>query len=279
MKRRMLLSVFGVACAALISLAAPHGVFQARALASSPESQEQTASTAGRTPVLVELFTSEGCSDCPPADTLLSQLEARQPITTADVIILELHVTYWDGDWRDRFSSSQYTARQNTYAFGHTGDQMYTPQMVVDGGERFVGSNGKLALHAIDQAAHVAKAPIHLEWAAAAGSAERALHVKVDSLPEGDSAEKPQVYLAITEDHLHSSVRAGENSGKSLDHMGVVRKLTSIGKMNQRGSDSPFDMQTAVKLDHDWKPENLRAVVFVQDSKSLHVLGAAEIPY
>ncbi len=165
------------------------------------------------------------------------------------------------------------------YAFGHTGDQMYTPQMVVDGGERFVGGNGKLALHAIEQAAHTAKAQIHLEWAAAAGGSERALHVKVDSLPAGVAGEKPQVFLAITEGHLHSNVRAGENSGRSLDHTGVVRKPSVIGRVNPHGGDAIFDTQSVVKLDRDWKPENLRAVVFLQDSHNLHVLGAAEIPY
>jgi len=277
MHRHWLLSILVLAIFAMVSLAAPTSVSHARAL--TAVSQEQTASAAGRTPVLVELFTSEGCSDCPPADALLSQLDARQPVAAADVIVLELHVTYWDGDWRDRFSSPAYTQRQSMYAFGHSGDQMYTPQMVVDGVDRFVGSRANVAQTAIEKAAHTAKAQIHLEWSGAAGGNERALHVKVDSLPAGDSSEKPQVYLAVTENHLHSNVRAGENSGRSLDHTGVVRKLSAIGKLNPHAGGAAFDQQTAVKLEHDWKPENLRAVVFLQDSKSLHVLGAAEIPY
>ncbi len=278
MDRRWNVSIFAMAFIAVISLVVLNGTSHATSLpAGAQDSQPQSA--VSRNPVLVELFTSEGCSDCPPADALLSALDARQPVAAADVIVLELHVTYWDGDWRDRFSSPAYTDRQHMYAFGRSGDQMYTPQMVVDGGEGFVGGNGKLALQAIEQAARAAKAQIHLEWAGAAGGSERALHVKVDSLPAGAAAEKPQVFLAITESHLHSNVRAGENSGKSLDHTGVVRKLSAIGRINPRGGDASFDSQTAVKIEHDWKPENLRTVVFVQNSHGLRVLGAAEIPY
>ena len=261
-----------------ISLVVPYGASHAKGFSASKQDSAHQSAT-GRNPVLVELFTSEGCSDCPPADALLSALDARQPVAAADVIVLELHVTYWDGDWRDRFSSPAYTDRQHMYAFGRSGDQMYTPQMVVDGGEGFVGGNGKLALQAIEQAARAAKAQIHLEWTGAASGTERGLHVKVDSLPAGAAAEKPQIFLAITENHLHSNVRAGENSGKSLDHTGVVRKLSAIGRINPHGGDASFDSQTVVKLEHDWKPENLRAVVFLQNSHGLRVLGAAEIPY
>jgi hypothetical protein len=278
MHRRWIFSIFAIAFIVAISLVVPNGASHAKGLSASKQDSAQQSATS-RSPVLVELFTSEGCSDCPPADALLSALDARQPVAAADVIVLELHVTYWDGDWRDRFSSPAYTDRQHMYAFGRSGDQMYTPQMVVDGGEGFVGGNGKLALQAIEQAARAAKAQIHLEWTGAASGTERGLHVKVDSLPAGAAAEKPQIFLAITENHLHSNVRAGENSGKSLDHTGVVRKLSAIGRINPHGSDASFDSQTVVKLEHDWKPENLRAVVFLQNSHGLRVLGVAEIPY
>jgi hypothetical protein len=278
MKRGWLIGGFAIVLVAAGSLVGPNAILHARGFGANSQ-EAQAASTAGRTPVLVELFTSEGCSDCPPADALLSQLDARQPIAAADVIVLELHVTYWDGDWRDRFSSPIYTQRQHMYAYGHEGDQMYTPEMVVDGTERFLGSNGKLALRDVEAASHAAKAQVHVEWAGAAGGNERGLHVKVDALPAGTASDKLQVYLAITEGHLHSNVRAGENSGKGLDHTGVVRKLSTIGRVNSKGGEAAFDGQTQVKLDKDWKPENLRAVVFVQDSKSLHVVGAAEIPY
>lgn len=258
----------GLVC---VIIAHPHSA------AAQTQAVAHPAAVAGsRSPVLVELFTSEGCSDCPPADALLAYLDAHQPIPSADVIVLELHVSYWDGDWRDPFSSMAYTERQHSYAAGHSGDQMYTPQMVVDGVDRFIGSDSKAAAKSIQQAAHTAKASIELQWAGAIGGNERPLHVKVDSLPAG-SPDKPQVVLAITESHLHVNVRAGENSGKGLDHDGVVRKLSVIGKI-QSGGATAFDVQAQVKLEKDWKPENLRAIVFVQDPKSLRVLGAAEIP-
>ena len=261
-----------IVCWALFAFAHPHTA------AAQTQAPAHPAIAGNRSPVLVELFTSEGCSDCPPADALLAYLDTHQPVPGADVIILELHVSYWNDDWRDPFSSMSYTERQSMYAYGHTGDQMYTPQMIVDGSDRFIGSDSRLAGRAIQQAERAPKAPIELQWAGAASGNDRVLHVKVDSLPAGDP-DKPQVFLALTESHLHVSVRAGENSGKGLDHDGVVRKLSSIGKIQSHSGDPIFDTQTQVKLEKDWKPENVRAVVFVQDPHSLRVLGAAEIPF
>jgi hypothetical protein len=235
--------------------------------------------SAAQEPVLVELFTSEGCSDCPAADALLAQLDQRQPVAGVRIIVLEQHVDYWNGDgWYDPFSSATATQRQQMYAFGHTGDQIFTPQMIVDGGDRFVGSDGRRALRAIQQAAQQAKPRIELAWAGTAPNGERTLRVTVSGLPGNEIAAKPQVFLAITEDHLHSNVRAGENKGRALDHDGVVRKWSPLGRANQQG-EANFETQANVKLDGDWKPENVRAVVFVQDTHSQRVLGAAEIAF
>ena len=116
-----------------------------------------------RTPVVVELFTSEGCSSCPPADALLMKLDQEQPVAGAEIIVLEEHVDYWEGlGWHDRFSSHQYTERQNSYAGRFNLNDVYTPQMVVDGTEQFVGNDAAKARQAILHAAQSAKVRLTL---------------------------------------------------------------------------------------------------------------------
>src|SRR5580692_6039586 len=117
------------------------------------------------TPVLVELFTSEGCSSCPPADALLSRLGKTQPVPGADIIALEEHVDYWDRlGWKDPFSAEAATERQNEYDQTFAGGQAYTPQMIVDGHAKFVGSSDSDALRAISAASQAPKAAVQLSW-------------------------------------------------------------------------------------------------------------------
>src|SRR5215470_16941428 len=114
-----------------------------------------------RTPIVVELFTSEGCSSCPPADAFLAQLEARQPVVGAEVIAIEEHVDYWDQlGWRDPFSSADWTERQRKYAAVLGNGNIYTPQMVVNGSVEFVGSRERSGRSAIDQAAQQKTIPL-----------------------------------------------------------------------------------------------------------------------
>src|SRR5215472_15638798 len=108
------------------------------------------SSSTGRMPVLVELFTSEGCSSCPPADALLGKLDREQPVEAANIIVLEEHVDYWEGlGWHDRFSSAQFTDRQNSYQFRLRFPDPYTPQMIVDGSSQLLGSDSSKVLNAI----------------------------------------------------------------------------------------------------------------------------------
>src|SRR5579872_391638 len=116
-----------------------------------------------RTPVVIELFTSEGCSSCPPADHLLARLENEQPVPQADIVVMEEHVDYWDHlGWRDPFSAASYTQRQQDYALAFGLEDVYTPEMVVDGRPGFTGSDGGRALQAIRDSASAPHATVDI---------------------------------------------------------------------------------------------------------------------
>ena len=234
---------------------------------------EANAPGAAATPVLVELFTSEGCSSCPPADALLSRLGHTQPVQGADVIALEEHVDYWDSlGWKDPFSSQAATARQNEYGQAFGGRQVYTPQMVVDGRTEFVGSSDTDALRAIRLAAKERKPAVHLSW-----EAGETLSIRVDPLGGATHAVGQQLILVVAENMLHSDVKRGENSGRALEHNGVVRQLLQVGKID--AAPAGFSSRVAVHLEHEWNRANLRAVVFVQERDTRHVLAAGAIPF
>jgi hypothetical protein len=239
---------------------------------------ENSESLSGRVPVVVELFTSEGCSDCPPADRLLDRLGQMQPVPGAEIIPLEQHVDYWDGDgWRDPFSSAQFTSRQRDYVSAFNLPTAYTPEMVVDGTAQFVGSDFHRALMAIARAAGDAKANLQIEAAVAdAKSGPRTVSLRVNlAAASGWSARHgADVLLAITEDNLASNVTAGENAGAQLAHRGVVRELRVLGRADSSGV---FSAESDLNIASDWKRENLHAVAFVQDRATKRVLGASTI--
>src|SRR5579872_1730072 len=116
-----------------------------------------------RTPVVIELFTSEGCSSCPPADRLLARLENEQPVPQAEILVMEEHVDYWDQlGWRDPFSAASYTQRQQEYALAFGTEDVYTPEMVVDGRPGFTGSDDRRALEAIRDSASAPHATVDI---------------------------------------------------------------------------------------------------------------------
>ncbi len=238
----------------------------------APRQEAQASASAARVPIIVELFTSEGCSDCPRADALLASLDRSQPVVGALIIPLEEHVDYWDSQgWRDPFSSYQFTARQITYAGKLHAASPYTPQMVVEGTSEFVGSAGQKALAAIAAAEHLPRAEVSLTLEPeAAPNAPLRGAIAVPALPAGVT-ESEEIWVAITEDGLASQVSAGENNGRHLEHRAVVRKLDRAGKTKPG---EPYSGRIFMKMPSNWKRENLRVVAFVSGSSTGHIYGA-----
>jgi hypothetical protein len=229
-----------------------------------------------RGPVLVELFTSEGCSSCPPADSLLLKMDEAHSVGNVEVIALEEHVDYWDDlGWRDPYSSHEWTERQQRYADTFRQGSVYTPQMVVDGRAEFVGSREGLARQTIAEMARKEKAEVTVTTVRSSDGKDR-ISARVGKMPEASAGESSEVWLAITETGLHTAVTRGENAGENLYHSAVVRMLRKIGVTNRKNEDTSFTGETNVSLDKSWQRNNLRAVVFVQQEKSQHIVGATE---
>ena len=225
-------------------------------------------------PVLVELFTSEGCSSCPPADVGLMRL-AQQPVAGVEIVPLSLHVDYWNRlGWADPFSSAAFSDRQSAYSRAWGVDRVYTPQMVIDGRSELVGSDEtRAARRAIEEASRLSKAIVEVTKTPA-GDGAASLHIVVRGLSSATPGDTAEVWLAVTEDRLASDVVRGENAGRQLAHTAVVRELTVVGsaKMNV-----PFEANRPLHLKADWKRDALHAVAFVQERKSRKVLGVARI--
>lgn len=254
-----------------LTLAAATALIRPRAEASA-----KTAETS-RTPVVVELFTSEGCSSCPPADALLARLAEGQIAGNVQLIALEEHVDYWnDLGWADPFSSRDWTSRQYIYAGILGNGNAYTPQMVVDGTVEFVGSRAQKAREAILRAASNTKIVVTLTHGDSNRTGKEIFSAKVGKLERTTRGDAAEVWLAITETGLHSAVTRGENAGEDLHHAAVVRSMLKIGEARGDGETS-FAGDANVPLQKEWKRENLRAVLFVQEKKSRRILGAAEI--
>jgi hypothetical protein len=224
-------------------------------------------------PVVVELFTSEGCSSCPPADALLVELEEQQPVANAQILAVEEHVDYWNNlGWTDPFSSRQWTARQEDYAATLGNHNVYTPQMVIDGRTEFVGGREHQTRQAIEEATSRVRTPVSVTARRGEKEGWEQFTVSVGKLAGNKLGDTPEVWLAITEAGLHSSVTRGENAGEELHHASVVRALRKIGVADQNKETS---LSADLSLAPAWKPQNLRAVVFIQEKKSRQILGAS----
>ncbi|HEY1801391.1 MAG TPA: DUF1223 domain-containing protein [Terriglobales bacterium] len=232
----------------------------------------RAADTHAGTPVLVELFTSEGCSSCPPADAWLQRMDAAQPLPGAELIVLSEHVDYWNHDgWKDPYSSSLVTERQSDYVRALGLQTPYTPQVIVDGVTDLHLTDDQQMEQTFQKAATSQKVPVRITSVTLdpANSSLLRAHVEVDGTSAGENAD---IYDAVALSHAESQVLHGENSGKHLTHVAVVQELTKIGKM-QKGK--TFSRDIEIKLKPGTDPKNIRLVVFAQKSGPGKVLGAA----
>jgi hypothetical protein len=226
-------------------------------------------------PVVLELFTSEGCSSCPPADAFLKSLDDAGSVNGIAIIALEEHVDYWNRlGWTDPFSSRNWTDRQEQYARSFRRDGSYTPQLVINGRSELVGSYAREAKQIISDSARIPGAEIHFASAKLSShSAEFSIAVEKNPF----EARSAQLWLAVAERGLTSNVVRGENEGRNLVHAAVLRSLTRVPDFRTDSSGSA-EAKVSVPLDPSWKRENLRFVVFLQEPRTLHIFGAAASP-
>jgi hypothetical protein len=223
-----------------------------------------------RTPILVELFTSEGCSSCPPADEYLRKLDSTQPLHGAQIIVLSEHVDYWDHDgWKDPWSSAQLTERQASYVRDAGIGTAFTPEFVVDG-DALSSPPTKLGSLLQSEAA-VEKAPVNLSGFTIEPGAPGKIrgHVEIDGTSVRHAAD---VFAALALDHAESQVLHGENGGRKLTHTAVVIAMVKVGKLEKN---RPFNQNIALDLKNASDTGNLRVVVFAQESGLGRVVGAA----
>jgi hypothetical protein len=232
---------------------------------------ESLASPDPLTPVLVELFTSEGCSSCPPADAFLQRLD-RQPIARAEMIVLSEHVDYWNHiGWKDPYSSRFYSDRQSIYATRLGLDSVYTPQMIVDGTSEFVGSDAALADKAFAKVLTRPKLAVRLSSASVGAANVLQAHLETDPLPPSFGLREADVYVAVALNHAESQVAHGENAGRTLTHTAVVRSIVKVGTLRKGQA---FAQDIPMKLDPGTDVHNLRLIAFVQEPGQGRVLGA-----
>jgi hypothetical protein len=215
---------------------------------------------------LVELFTSEGCSSCPPADELLSSVKNDAVKSGQNIITLSYHVDYWNkGGWKDPFSKNQFTLRQENYSRIMPDKEMYTPEAIVNGQYSFTGSNKVKMKENIEKALN--------------NKPENTLLITIDSTSNDSvfiSYEYPvhskdlSLRFALTEDGLSNNIKAGENSGKTLNHDSVVRNFTTIDSPPTKGNiKMPWKVFTGNGSKH--------LVAFVQKKITMNVLAATSV--
>jgi hypothetical protein len=214
---------------------------------------------------VVELFTSEGCSSCPPADHVLSKIIDDAKKNHRNIFCLEYHVDYWNhGGWKDPFSKNQFTLRQNNYSAALKERELYTPQMIVNGEQEFTGSHEEEANSAIDKALkEPAKFLLATSIDSVAGDSVYVHYV------QSGTVENTSIHFTILEDGLRSKIGKGENSGKTLIHDHVVRIFYSFEAKEKTGT-------ARIPLKGLTLNKDCSLIVFVQHKQTMKILAAAE---
>jgi hypothetical protein len=216
---------------------------------------------------MLELYTSEGCSSCPPADRFISKLKDSE-LSDQRLVPLAFHVTYWDYiGWRDPFANAQYDDRQHKQALLNASKIVYTPQFMMNGKD----FRRYRHLHTDITRINAQPAPVSLEIAARPGQDGLAVNVNVERMHgfDGDTI----VYIALYEHNLSSAVTAGENEGEQLRHDYVVRKLAGPFHARQ----FPYAVSSELLIENNWNLENMGVVVFAQKPMSSEVLQAVNL--
>jgi hypothetical protein len=232
----------------------------------------QSASAPEDTPVVLELFTSEGCSSCPPADELLSRIGS----SATGVIPLAYHVDYWDRlGWSDPFSSSQWTARQVVYTRAMELSGPYTPQSVIGGNWQCVGSDPRAVASAIAAARATPPAGLVTIRTSPPAAGSHKLNVRIGAQMLRSAGHNALiVLLAIYENGLVAKIDAGENRGRKLSYDYTVRKIVPAFELSGAPGRA-LENEVSVDLDPSWKLEHLGVAAFIQDENSLAIDGAA----
>jgi len=241
--------------------------------AQGPEGGKTAASTIETHPVLIELFTSEGCSSCPPADVMLEKLDTYQPVPGAQLIVLSEHVTYWDHDgWKDPNSLAALTDRQSSYESVLGEKDSFTPQIIVDGASTLRMGQAQQMEDVFNKAKAAPKLSVLIDDVKIDTTTPAVLRARIhaDATPDKHGVD---VYIAVALNRFESQVLHGENGGKRLTHVAVVQQLTKVGKLAKGKS---FTQDVQLKLKPGTDPKNVRIVAFVQESGPGKLLGAAQ---
>lgn len=217
-------------------------------------------------PVLVELFTSEGCSSCPPADRLLMDLDRQQPVPGVKIVVLSEHVDYWNSlGWRDPFSSPGWSERQSGYAQRFGLDSVYTPQIVVNGTSQAVGNDSRSVLDAIKKSANAPRLAITIS-----GLHRAEDHIQIAY--SADAAPNSTLFAVLADASDRSSVARGENAGRTLDHVAVARSITTLASLQTPAVGNAAE----IAIPREDAGRHLRLILFAQSAKNGSIVGVAE---